>query len=82
MGKYCIPHNGDRALGTFCQFHLVGAFPNAPYAELQHEEPVGDYKNGFFILEEPPLVGSDGYLTLPDKPGLGLSIKQDLILKS
>lgn len=82
LGKYCIPHNGDRALGTFCQFHLVGAFPNAPYAELQHEEPVGDYKNGFFILEEPPLVGSDGYLQLPDKPGLGLSIKQDLILKS
>jgi len=82
MGKYCIPHNGNRDLGTICQFHLVGAFPNAPYAELQHEEPVGDYKNGFFIMEDPPLVGGDGYLQLPDKPGLGVSIKQDLILKS
>ena len=82
MGKYCIPHNGDRGLGTICQFHLVGALPNAPYAELQHEEPVGDYKNGFFIMEDPPLVGDDGYLRLPDKPGLGVSIKQDLILKS
>ncbi len=82
MNKLCIPHNGDRALGTVCQFHLVGAFPNAPYAELQHEEPVGDYKNGFFVMEDPPLVGDDGYLKLPEGPGLGVSIKQDLILKS
>ncbi len=82
LNKYCIPHNGDRGLGTVCQFHLVGAWPNAPYAELQNEEPVGDYRNGFFIMEDPPLVGDDGYIQLPDKPGLGVSIKQDLIVKA
>jgi L-alanine-DL-glutamate epimerase-like enolase superfamily enzyme len=82
MGKYCIPHNGGGNLGTVCCFHLVGSWPSAPYVELQNEEPVGDYRNGFFIMEDPPLVGDDGYIQLPDKPGLGVSIKRDLILKS
>ena len=81
MHKYCIPHNGGGNLGTVCCFHLVGSWPNAPLVELQNEEPVGDYRNGFFIMEDPPLVGNDGYIQLPDKPGLGVSIKKDLILK-
>jgi len=60
---------------------MVASWPNAPLVELQNEEPVGDYRNGFFIMEDPPLVDKDGTITMPDKPGLGVSIKKDLIMK-
>jgi len=80
MNKLCIPHNGGGNLGTICCFHMVASWPNAPLVELQHEEPTGDYRNGSAIMEDPPLVDKNGVITLPDKPGLGVSIKKDLII--
>jgi L-alanine-DL-glutamate epimerase-like enolase superfamily enzyme len=30
-------------------------------------------------MEDPPLVDKEGYLNLPQGPGLGVTIKKDLI---
>jgi D-galactarolactone cycloisomerase len=77
MGKQCIPHVGNQ-LGNICAMHLVAAWPNAPVFEIFNDPPSSEmrYTNG--IYENPP-VFKDGYLTMPDGPGLGVAIRKDLI---
>jgi L-alanine-DL-glutamate epimerase-like enolase superfamily enzyme len=80
MDKVIAPHLGDGMVATICNLHLIASFPNSPYIEITHDLPLRDYSNGFQIFEEAPVLTKDGYLPLPQKPGLGVSIKKDLIL--
>jgi L-alanine-DL-glutamate epimerase-like enolase superfamily enzyme len=79
FGKQLVPHHGRGGLGMIAHLHLVAYLQHAPFVELLHDPPVGDYRNRFSILENPPLVDSDGYIHLPEEPGLGVSIAPDLI---
>ena len=79
FGKRVVPHHGGRNLGTIAHLHLVASWPHAPYVELLHDPPIGEYTHGFSILRDPPVVDRDGYLHVPQKPGLGVEINLDLI---
>jgi D-galactarolactone cycloisomerase len=74
-----VPHVGSKGLGSICLLHLISSWPNAPTMEIIHEPPIGDYSSGLAIFENPPVVDKDGYFTVPDGPGLGVTIKSDLI---
>jgi L-alanine-DL-glutamate epimerase-like enolase superfamily enzyme len=77
-GKQVVPHHGGRGLGTVAHLHLVASWASAPYLELLHEPPIADYTYGFSILKEPPVV-KDGYITMPEGPGLGFELNYDLV---
>jgi D-galactarolactone cycloisomerase len=77
--KRLVPHHGGGNLGTIAQLHAIATWPHAPWIELLHDPPVAPYINGFAIFEDPPLVGNEGYMNLPQGPGLGVTIKEDLI---
>jgi L-alanine-DL-glutamate epimerase-like enolase superfamily enzyme len=77
--KRVIPHHGGGNLGTIAQLHLIASWTNAPWIEILHDPPIAAYTNGFAIMENPPLVDKDGYMNLPQGPGLGVEIKKDLI---
>ncbi len=83
MYKMCIPHVGDMRLGTICDLHLIASWPEAtsPYIEIFNDQPIGNYTYPFSIFEEPPTLAKDGFFDLPQGPGLGMKIKEDLILK-
>jgi len=70
---------GGRGLGTIAHLHLVASWPHSPYLELLHEPPVGDYRHGFSIFQEPPEVDAKGEIKVPQGPGLGVAINPDLI---
>jgi L-alanine-DL-glutamate epimerase-like enolase superfamily enzyme len=78
--KRVIPHHGGGNLGTIAQLHCIASWPHAPWIELLHDPPIAAYTNGFSIMENPPVVDSDGYLPLPPGPGLGVTIKKELIV--
>jgi D-galactarolactone cycloisomerase len=78
--KLVIPHHGGGNLGTVAQLHAIASWPHAPWIEILHDPPVAAYTNGFAIMENPPLVDKDGYLNLPQGPGLGVAINKDLIV--
>jgi L-alanine-DL-glutamate epimerase-like enolase superfamily enzyme len=59
--------------------HLVAAWAHAPYLEVLHDPPVGDYRHAFAIFQNPPLVDKDGTIALPQAPGLGVEIDPGLI---
>jgi D-galactarolactone cycloisomerase len=78
--KRVIPHHGGGNLGTIAQLHAIASWPNAPWIEILHDPPIAAYTNGFAIMENPPLVDKEGYLNLPQGPGLGVEINKDLII--
>jgi D-galactarolactone cycloisomerase len=78
--KRVIPHHGGGNLGTIAQLHAIASWTNAPWIEILHDPPVAAYTNGFAIMENPPLVDKDGYLNLPEGPGLGVEINKDLMV--
>ena len=48
--------------------------------EAAVSDALAAYTNGFAMMENPPLVDKEGYMTLPQGPGLGVAINKDLIL--
>ncbi|MEZ4865183.1 MAG: mandelate racemase/muconate lactonizing enzyme family protein [Caldilineaceae bacterium] len=80
FGKQVVPHHGGRNLGTIAHLHLVASWPHSPYLEVLHDPPIGEYQNGFSILATPPVIDSEGFIAVPQGPGLGVEIRRDLIL--
>ena len=78
--KYVIPHNGGMRLGTIAHLHLVASWPNAPYMELLHDPPIGDHRHNWAIFKNPPVV-ANGDVRMPQGPGLGVELRDDLIVK-
>lgn len=79
-GKRIAPHHGGRGLGTIAHLHLVAAWANAPYLELLHDPPVGNYQDSFAVFTEPPRVDAAGMIAVPQGPGLGVEIDPDFLL--
>jgi len=79
-GKRVAPHHGGRGLGTIAHLHLIASWPHAPYLELLHDPPVGEYRHGFSGLAQPPVVDADGCVAVPQGPGLGVEIDPDLVV--
>ena len=59
-GKRIVPHHGGGQLGVIAHLHLVASWPHAPYLELLHDPPVGDYRHRFSIMQDPPTIDADG----------------------
>ena len=78
LGKFCIPHVGDMRLGTICNLHLIATWANSPYIEIFNEVPVGDYSYAFSVFEEPPVLDREGFFSVPQGNGLGVTIREEL----
>ena len=78
-GKQIVPHHGGGDIGVIAHLHLVASWPHAPFLELLHEPPIGDYRHRFSIMTNAPQVDSDGFMAVPQGPGLGVEIDEDLI---
>jgi len=78
FGRRIVPHHGGGDLGTIAHLHLVASWPHAPYLELLHDPPIADYRHRFSVMRDPPLVDPQGFVPLPQQPGLGVEINPDL----
>ena len=76
-----VPHGGSGGVCWVGIMHLIASMPNAPMMELIHEPPINPYTAFMDIFEDPPLM-KDGFITVPDGPGLGVTIRPDLIERS
>ena len=74
-----MPHHGGGDLGTIAHLHLVASWSHAPYIELLHDPPTGDYRHRFSIMRDPPLLDKDGFIHVPQGHGLGVEINPDLM---
>jgi len=79
-GKKIVPHHGGGNIGVIAHMHLVASWRHAPFMELLNDPPIGYYKNKFSIMANAPEIDSDGFMALPQGPGLGIEIDPDLII--
>lgn len=68
------PHNVCGPVGTMANVHLAAATTN--YRVLEHFNDFAD-PWVFQLVDEPPRVDADGCFTVPDRPGLGLTLDHD-----
>jgi len=73
FGVPLIPHNWHNGLMTMANAHLVAALPDPRLVELNMVQGPLQWE----ILREKPLI-EDGHLELPDRPGLGVDLADDL----
>ncbi len=72
----CIPHAFKTGILVAASIQMVAAIPNAPFLEFTvTESPLRKH----LVVE--PFVMKDGYVEVPQRPGLGVSLNPDIIKK-
>jgi len=77
FGCVCTPHQ-TQPLGTIANLHFVAATPCCRYSQECSIEPhpIGDA----LFLNPVPVV--DGHMTVPEGPGLGVEINEDMLSRA
>ncbi|MDF9796346.1 L-alanine-DL-glutamate epimerase-like enolase superfamily enzyme [Catalinimonas alkaloidigena] len=75
-GRLQCPHNWHGGLTTMANLHFVAGVPNGHMCELN--QTYNPLKEELF---KRPLIVKDGYMELPDKPGFGVEIIDDVAKK-
>ncbi len=71
-----VPHGWNTAVGLAADLHLACAMPVAKYVEFLTPSPYVDD-----LIRTPFRPDSDGLLTLPDAPGLGIELHPDALTR-
>ena len=64
-----VSHGWNTAVGLAADLHLAAAIPVARFVEFLTPAPYIDR-----LLVEPFRLDSEGYLSIPEKPGLGIEL--------
>jgi L-alanine-DL-glutamate epimerase-like enolase superfamily enzyme len=73
-GAIYSPHTWGDGLVLLANLHLSAAVSRAPFIEFPFDPPTWTPERRDFILPQPILPDADGFITLPDAPGLGVEI--------
>lgn len=73
------PHTWTNGLGLAANLQLMAASPNCPYCEFPYEPPGWVPEARDFMLAEPFRVDRDGFIAVPQQPGLGVELDWDKI---
>lgn len=69
-----VPHGWNTAVGLAADLHLTASLPVARYVEYLTPSPYIEE-----IITEPFRVDAEGYLHVPEKPGLGIELDRDAV---
>lgn len=71
------PHTWTNGLGLLANLHVTAGVGGGPYLEYPYDPPGWTSERRDFMLEEPVRVDPDGYLGVPQEPGLGVHLKEE-----
>jgi L-alanine-DL-glutamate epimerase-like enolase superfamily enzyme len=75
------PHTWTNGIGLLVNMHVMAAVPNAGFCEFPYDPPGWTVQARDAILAENIDIDSEGYLQIPDSPGLGIAIDKDKFAK-
>lgn len=80
--RQCILHTGGiGGLWVAANLQVSGAIPNCPYFEYLMEPPVWTPEIRDVFLKEPIRISADGYVEIPDGPGMGVEVNEEAITR-
>jgi galactonate dehydratase len=69
------PHSGSLGpVAEYAAIHVLAAIPNALILERVHDDVPVRYE-----VVQPHIPSVDGYITVPDRPGLGVDIDEEVV---
>jgi D-galactarolactone cycloisomerase len=71
--RWFTPHTWTNGIGVLVNLHVVAAAGGGPFVEFPYDPPGWTPERRDFMLAEPITV-EEGYLSVPDKPGLGFEL--------
>jgi L-alanine-DL-glutamate epimerase-like enolase superfamily enzyme len=79
--RWFTPHTWTNGLGLLANLHVVAGVGGGPYVEFPYDPPGWTPERRDFFLADPVRIDADGYLTVPDTPGLGAQIDQAAVAR-
>jgi D-galactarolactone cycloisomerase len=75
FGKLCITHIFGIGPMQYADLQMLAAISNAPYMEYPF------FPSEFLMTKEPIELDKEGYALLPNRPGLGFDLDEDILKK-
>jgi len=75
------PHAWTNGLGLLANLHVAAGVGGGPYLEFPYDPPGWTPQRRDFFLAEPLAIDSDGYLSVPQTPGLGAAIDDEAVTR-
>jgi L-alanine-DL-glutamate epimerase-like enolase superfamily enzyme len=69
------PHTWGDGLVLLANLHVAAAVSTAPFFEFAFDPPEWTPERRDYILPQPIQADVEGYVTLPDVPGLGVTLE-------
>ena len=79
--RWFTPHTWTNGLGLLANLHVVAGVGGGPYVEFPWDPPGWTPERRDFFLAEPIRIDPDGYLNVPDNPGLGARIDEAAVAR-
>jgi L-alanine-DL-glutamate epimerase-like enolase superfamily enzyme len=80
FGKLIVPHvisSGNTPLGLAATLQAMATVDNCPMVEYPCDPPILTTDTLQAIVKEPILIDEDGYVQVPDRPGIGVEIDEE-----
>ncbi|MDE0392326.1 MAG: mandelate racemase/muconate lactonizing enzyme family protein [Rhodospirillales bacterium] len=82
MNKQCVLHTGGiGGLWLAANLQVAGSIPDCRYFEYILEPPVWTLEMRDILLAEPIMIDDEGYLPIPQGPGLGVDLDEEAVAK-
>ena len=78
-GHFFTPHTWTNGIGLLANLHLTAGVGGGPYFEFPYDPPGWTPERRDFMLAGPIRVDAEGFLTVPDRPGLGFELADGLL---
>lgn len=78
-GLVVNPHTWTNGIGFAANLQLMGAIPNCTFCEFPFEPPGWVPEARDAMLAEPFKIDDEGYVRLPDAPGLGIEVDMEKV---
>ena len=78
--RLIIPHvcsGGNFSLGLAATLQAMATVDNCPLVEYPYDPPILTVDTMQTIVKEPILIDKDGFVKVPDKPGIGIEIDEE-----
>jgi L-alanine-DL-glutamate epimerase-like enolase superfamily enzyme len=76
------PHTWTNGMGVTANAQLVAGMADAPFLEFPYDPPEWGLERRDYMLAAPLDVDADGYILLPDRPGMGYELAEDVLRKT
>ncbi len=74
--RWFTPHTWTNGIGLLANLHVCAGVGGGPFLEFPYDPPGWTPERRDFMLASPVAVSSDGFVRVPDAPGLGVVLDE------